>query len=157
IQARPAGPLERGLKWARHRPALATLLAVSLGAGLVLLVGGWWSYLTVLQAHGREAAQRERAEDRLRDALAVVDPVLTEVAEIDLVNAPHMEPVRRRLLQKAQQYYARFLAGGETDPAVRREAGRALVRLGDIQEMLGDRAEAESSYLRSSALLADLA
>src|SRR5262249_1038811 len=136
ILARPAGALERAWKWAHRRPAVATLLAVSLAAGLVLLVGGWWSYLAPLAAHGREAAQRRRAEDRLRDALDVVDRLLTEVAEIDLANTPQMEPVRQRLLQKAQRYYAKFLADGETDPGVRREAGRALVRLGDIQELL---------------------
>src|SRR5262249_9263547 len=94
IQARPAGPLERGLEWARRRAAVAALLAVSLAAGLALLVGGWWSYLTVLRAAGRETEQRKRAEQRLSDALAAVDQLLTEVAEIDLVNAPHMEPVR---------------------------------------------------------------
>jgi tetratricopeptide (TPR) repeat protein/tRNA A-37 threonylcarbamoyl transferase component Bud32 len=157
IRARPVGALERGWKWARRRPAVATLLAVSLAAGLVLLVGGWWSYLAVLGARDREAQQRRRAEDRLRDALDVVDRLLTEVAEIDLDNVPQMEPVRRTLLKKAQQYYEKFLRDGETDPAVHREAGRALVRLGDIQEFLGDRAEAESSYTRATALLSSLA
>jgi tRNA A-37 threonylcarbamoyl transferase component Bud32 len=41
IEARPVGPLERGVKWVRRRPTLAALLAVSASALLALLLGGW--------------------------------------------------------------------------------------------------------------------
>src|SRR5262249_15750079 len=112
IQARPVGAVEWAWKWARRRPALPTLLPLRLAAPLGLLGGGWWSYLALRSAAGRETQerqradrQRERAERRLRDALDVVDRLLTEVAEIDLVNAPQMEPLRRALLQRAQQFY----------------------------------------------------
>jgi tetratricopeptide (TPR) repeat protein/tRNA A-37 threonylcarbamoyl transferase component Bud32 len=149
IQARPVGPWERAWKWARRRPAFASMLSVSVAALLVLLVGGWWSYR-------REAAQRQRAEDKLRDALEVVDQLLTEVAEVDLVDVPQMERVRKRLLRRAQRYYEKFLAENPNDPTVRREAGRARVRLGDIQEMLGETAEAEASYQRALSLLGQL-
>jgi WD40 repeat protein len=39
IQARPAGMVERGVKWARRRPAVAGLIAVSVFAVLVVLAG----------------------------------------------------------------------------------------------------------------------
>src|SRR5262249_58534892 len=44
IQARPAGRVERALKWARRRPSAAALLAVTPLAVLllVLTLGGWW-------------------------------------------------------------------------------------------------------------------
>src|SRR6185369_13795403 len=37
VLARPAGPLERGVRWARRRPALAGLLVVSVAAAFALL------------------------------------------------------------------------------------------------------------------------
>ena len=40
IHARPVGRVERALKWARRKPAAAALLAVSVLALLVVLVGG---------------------------------------------------------------------------------------------------------------------
>jgi hypothetical protein len=41
IQARPVGRVQRLVKWARRRPAVAALLAVSALAAVALLVGGW--------------------------------------------------------------------------------------------------------------------
>src|SRR5438034_3655236 len=45
IQARPAGPLERGWKWSRRRPALAALLLVLLLVGSVGFPGAVWLWL----------------------------------------------------------------------------------------------------------------
>ena len=56
IVARPAGSLERTLKWARRRPAIAALLAVSVAAVIFLLAGGWWFLIQV---------RKERDEARL--------------------------------------------------------------------------------------------
>jgi YD repeat-containing protein len=59
IRARPAGLVERGVKWVRRRPA-ATL------AGLVVLLllgggaGGYWLWLR-LEAHRRQSEEREEA------------------------------------------------------------------------------------------------
>src|SRR5262249_18140763 len=44
IQARPVGLGERGLKWARRRPAAAALVVVSVLAAVSLLGVGLWSY-----------------------------------------------------------------------------------------------------------------
>src|SRR5690606_26564396 len=41
IRARPANRLTRAVKWARRRPISAALLAVSVAATLILLIGGW--------------------------------------------------------------------------------------------------------------------
>lgn len=41
IKARPVGRLERSIKWARRRPAVAALLATSGALLLALLIGGW--------------------------------------------------------------------------------------------------------------------
>src|SRR5439155_26132376 len=55
ILARPAGPVERLVKWAKRRPAAAALVAVVAGALLVLAAGGVGSYLSI-----RREAERAR-------------------------------------------------------------------------------------------------
>jgi WD40 repeat protein len=70
IQARPAGPLRRAVKWARRHPALAALLAVS-AVALVALTASGWAYNVRLQA-ALEEAHEQRAESRQRLARLVV-------------------------------------------------------------------------------------
>jgi WD40 repeat protein len=53
IQARPAGRVERLVKWARRRPALAALLAVS-AVGLAVLLGGGTAFTLRLQEQIRQ-------------------------------------------------------------------------------------------------------
>jgi serine/threonine protein kinase len=62
IKARPIGIWERGIRWAKRRPAQAALVIVSCLAVLSLLVGGWWHNI-----HLREANQI--AVDRLYRSL----------------------------------------------------------------------------------------
>jgi serine/threonine-protein kinase len=54
IRARPAGPVERLIKWAKRRPTAAALWAVSLTA--LLLLGGIWAWLAQVQSQRRAAA-----------------------------------------------------------------------------------------------------
>jgi WD40 repeat protein/tRNA A-37 threonylcarbamoyl transferase component Bud32 len=63
ITARPATRLQRAAKWARRRPALAALLAVSVLAALALLVEGW-AYNQRLQQALQEA--RDQSENKRR-------------------------------------------------------------------------------------------
>jgi WD40 repeat protein/serine/threonine protein kinase len=58
ILARPAGPLERTIKWTTRRPTLAGLLAVSVLAIASLSIGGVW--FTVKLHHERNVIQTER-------------------------------------------------------------------------------------------------
>src|SRR5439155_11866684 len=57
IQARPAGPVEQGWKWARRRPALAGLLLLS---ALVTLVGFPSVTLLWLRAERERQAKEEQ-------------------------------------------------------------------------------------------------
>jgi serine/threonine-protein kinase len=140
-------------RWARrHKPAVAAAAALLVTAVAAL------SATTALM--GREAARREAlrklAERNFRDAHDAVDRMLTEVAEVELAEMPQMQAVQRTLLERARTFYMRFLAQRRTDPAVRREAGRAHVRLGEIAERLGDHLESERAYRAGLALLDDL-
>jgi WD40 repeat protein/tRNA A-37 threonylcarbamoyl transferase component Bud32 len=68
IVARPVGRLERVSKWARRRPALAGLVAVSVVA--VLALGGFGAYFmgTLAEGNQRLREQVERAEKAEKDA-----------------------------------------------------------------------------------------
>src|SRR5262249_926564 len=67
IQARPAGPLERGMKWARRRPAAAALTLMS-GTAALTLAGfslGVWHYQVFSTALVAETAAKHRAASLL--------------------------------------------------------------------------------------------
>jgi WD40 repeat protein len=70
IEARPVGAWERGLKWARRRPAVAALSALTVGLTLLgfALVTGQWQEAE--RARAEEAEQRQRYQ-RLSVNLAV--------------------------------------------------------------------------------------
>lgn len=68
--ARPVGPLGRGVKWTRRRPAVAGLLAVCLVATVSLLVGSWWHAVTLQRA--LDVAEKSRA-DAVRQRRAATD------------------------------------------------------------------------------------
>jgi len=140
-------------RWGRrHKSAVAAAAAILVTAVVALSVS------TALI--GREATRREAlrrlAETNFAHARDAVDRMLTEVAEVELVNVPQMQAVRKTLLEKARTFYLRFLEQKRTDPAVRREAGRAHVRLGEIAELLGDHVESEAAYRRGLEILDDL-
>ena len=85
--------------------------------------------------------------------LAAADGLLAEVADVDLADIPQMEPVRKRLLEKAMEGYREFLTQKGEDSLVRWGTGRSLVRLSDIQAMLGEYPTADASYREAIAKL----
>ncbi len=78
IEARPAGWVERGWKWAKRRPTAAALTLVSVVGLLVLLVGGLWF-------NARVTEQRNEARQEAAKAKAVRDFLVSifEKAETD--------------------------------------------------------------------------
>jgi eukaryotic-like serine/threonine-protein kinase len=72
IQARPVGRLERGVKWAKRRPAVAALLAALMLAALGLVGGGAWFTNSLQNALGAAKDSTEakgKALEAERDAL----------------------------------------------------------------------------------------
>jgi hypothetical protein len=116
VEACPPSAWYRFRKFARrNKAALATAAVVSVA--LVLAVATL-AVSTVLiyreqkqteAALGAEARQRERAEANFREALDAVDQMLTEVGQEQLAQVPHLEQVRRTLLEKALKFYDKFL------------------------------------------------
>jgi tetratricopeptide (TPR) repeat protein/tRNA A-37 threonylcarbamoyl transferase component Bud32 len=137
-------------RWGRrHRPLVAGVAALLVTA-VVALTGG-----TVLlsRANARTEAQRRLADENYQMARQAVDRMLRRVGEIELADVPQVEPVRRRLLEDAGQFYREFLQRRGDNPAVLREAAQASGGLGDVLTLLGRHDDAEPSYDRAIALL----
>ena len=135
--------LEKAARWARrHRTAVAVSFALLLTVSSGLAISNFLI--------GREKAKTERNFQRARSA---VEEMLTKVGEVELADVPQMEAVRRDLLERALGFYREFLDERSTDPFSKRETGRALGRVGDIRELLGQYVQAESNYREALGLL----
>jgi serine/threonine protein kinase len=153
IKARRLNLAQRGWRWCRRKPALA---AVS--AGLVLvLVGGvagvgwqWWRAESEATVARRE---RNEAETSFRQALDAVDEFCTQVSQDVLLNEPGMQPLRRKLLASARDYYETFVARRDGDARARVQLGRAKVRLAVLAADLDGKAQARHLYEEAIAYL----
>ena len=160
VQARRAGALLHARRWAQRHPARA----VALVASALLLVGGPLAW----------AVASQRAADRIQLALdeanlarasaaanfdrarRAVDELLTQVSEEQLLDVPHLEPLRRSLLESALRYYDEFLAERGDDPALRFDAASAGTRAASLLGELGRLDEALAAAERAETLLAAL-
>jgi hypothetical protein len=156
ILARPAGPVERALKWARRKPAWAALGATVLLALVLLSVG----VVLLLSANAEEARQRQRAEDNAAQAAAnakraaaaqklaedkerqarenyrtaqeAVDKLFVQVMDTNLLKAEAMQEVRKLLLREALPLCERLLQQQGDDPHVLLSVARNHLRIGII-------------------------
>jgi tetratricopeptide (TPR) repeat protein len=144
IRARPAAFWERGWKWARRRPAWATLFGVSALALLASAVGGW------------------KYNADLRDALRQKDDALGQ--KDDALRQKDVEQARaRKNLRQAHEAIARMVkrvpnpSESQIEVPEMREAREAMVA--DIQELcqglMGDEGETdpETRYYNAYAFL----
>jgi formylglycine-generating enzyme required for sulfatase activity len=110
IRARPAGPGERAVKWARRRPTAATLLAVLVLGGLALLavtvvaVGQRQSALEALggERQARRDLQREQRQRALAQVNALRDAAPAAVPAI----LAELEASRADVLPRLRELYA---------------------------------------------------
>ena len=132
-------------RWSkRHRTAVSSAAALLVTA-LVLV-----SFSAVLIGRERDEARRQRKQAR-----QAVDTMYSMVAEQWLED--RLDPLQREILEKALAYYQDFAGPDSSDPVVRQETGRALLRLGDVLRKLGRHREAEDAYRRSIKILSGLA
>jgi tetratricopeptide (TPR) repeat protein len=156
VVAGPPSARYRMRKYARkHFKALATAAAFAgllVAATVSSIVLASWAARE--RNHARE--QRQAAETNLQRALEAVDQMLTRVGEVQLLNVPQMEPVRRKLLDDALRFYQQFLKEQGDSPVIRSKAASAYHRTGMIQFELGQRKEAEQSYRQAITLAENL-
>jgi tetratricopeptide (TPR) repeat protein len=175
ILARPPSLGQRARKWARrHRTIVAAAGVAFLVTFFVLAVSAAW----VTWAYQAEKLQRQAAEEnaRARDenaqkaeanfrkaenqgqaARLTVDDLLNSVSQETLLNEPGMQPLRRKLLERALGYYLKFLAEWGDDPTFRAEAARAHFRVAEITYLIGSADDAKAEYEKARAIQETLA
>jgi serine/threonine protein kinase len=136
-------------KFARNNRAALTSAAAVLGT---IIVGLATSTVLIAQERADAVRERQRAETNLRRAREAVDRVFTLAAE-KMADEPHMEQIRRALLEDALEFYQGFLKQKGTDPLIRHQTARAYLRVASIQNLLGRPAQAEDPSRQAFALL----
>lgn len=168
IVARPLSTVQRSWRWCERNPVIATLVGVISLLGAVLSIGG--PAMAIYQskiASEREQARadlqvknnelavtnqgliiaNQRADNNLRDFRSAVDDFLTDVSESKelLSGAPGTQRLRKQLLEKARDYYLRFLEQDSSAEMVG-EAANASYRLANIEYRLGENEQATDHF-----------
>jgi tetratricopeptide (TPR) repeat protein len=172
IHARPVAVWERGLKWARRRPAAALLLvALFLGAAGAA-AGVLWHTTQLREANtqladalGKAEEQRQNAlrlararERSQRQAADVIEDMLTYPSlQKILAGAPGMEQTRREILERALARLQDLLGEEPGDQEVRRHTAWAHARVGEVCRQLGRSDQAEKAFGHALAVQAALA
>ena len=143
-------------RWCRRNPALAGVTATAvlalLAAVAILAVSTFLiarKEAQVAAAYAGEKQEREHMEANLRLALQAVHKMDTEVAEEWLAQEPHKEALRRQFLEQALEFYEQFARENASHPEVRREVGRAQLRVAHIQHSLGQYGLARLAFERA--------
>jgi serine/threonine-protein kinase len=141
-------------RWGRRHRTLATsggVLAIALIA--TLAVGA----ALINRERVRADQERARAEENFREARAAVDRYFTTVSESRLLDVPGLQPLRKELLDAAEEYYRDFLQKRSDDPSLRAEAATASFRVGWINQAIGRRNDALEPLKRAVSLYQKLA
>jgi tetratricopeptide (TPR) repeat protein len=156
IQARPVGAWERGVKWAKRRPAAAALVGVSAIAVLGLIAGGWW-YAEAQARLRHEAEQaRDEADRRFAFARRAVDEMYTDFAEKWLEDEPQREEVQEQFIGRALAFYQEFAREQSARPDIRRDTALAHFRVGEIHRKRGRYDLAIGAYTRAIRVQGEL-
>lgn len=97
----------------------------------------------------------EQARINFQKARDAVDQMLAE-ADKSLPRGASMQPIRRKILEKALTFYQGFLKEKRDDPEVRQNAGQAHARLADIYQRLGEEKLAHENYGKAVGLFEGL-
>lgn len=156
IHARPAGRIERLLKAARRRPAVAALIGVS-GIALVAGVVGAAFYERRLRAERDTAeALRVQARDNYQAARATLRMMLDRVWDPGRADLPGVGDLRREQQRDALAFFLQAAEQRGNDPEVRQDVAQASYVAGRLQQELGQTEEARANYERARNLWATL-
>jgi hypothetical protein len=140
IEARPAAPWTRAVKFARRNRALTAggvaavaALVIGLAASLVFLREARASAASELAAAGQAEAATAEAEANLAAALRAVEQMASRVSEVDVARSGHLQGVRDELLQRALAFYRQLIAEHGGDPRLAAEVERARDRVAAIE------------------------
>ncbi len=149
IVARPVGPLSRTARWCRRNPVTASLLGSTAALLVLALVIALVGYVKTSAALVAAKKAQQEAEESFLQARGAVDDLLRSVSEEELLDRPGMQPLRRKLLTEARDYYRRFLAQRGDDPRLQDELAETSFLMGRITEEIESPEEALSAYRRA--------
>lgn len=134
--------MRRHRRWAAAI-AVALVLVACVSTIAATLVQRSWRQ----ERAARELADQQRSEAlrRYRDSRRYLDTWLTGASET-LAAFADLQEIRGKLLERAAQDYELLAGERSEDPELALEAGRALVRVGDVRRELGDSPAAEQAY-----------
>jgi serine/threonine-protein kinase len=169
IQARPVGPVGRLQRWCRRQPVLAALAATIILSWALASALVTWQWLQAeenartAEANYQEAdRQRQkaqenqaRAEANLRLAHQAVDDFVKQGTE-DLLAVPGLQPLRKKLLERALVYHQKFVDQNAEDPGLRAELADTYLRIGNLTRAIGSKQKALAAYRKSLELCDDL-
>jgi serine/threonine protein kinase len=142
VQARRPTLRQRAARWARRHVVLVRAAAVVLGLAVVGLAAAtaliWRSQVETQEALARVERMQRLAESAVND-------MYTEVAEKWLENEPLSDPLQRKFLLKALEYFKEFAKEARDCTQLARQTALAYKRVGVIQSKLGQHAEAEAN------------
>jgi serine/threonine protein kinase len=164
IQARRPAPWERAAKWARrHRgfvtSALALLIVLLVGFAVsTVLIGAAYDRLKHQEAQTKAAYEAEAQQHALAgrnflQARQMLD-FFTQVSEEELADKPGVQDVRRKLLEKALDYYQGFIAQHGDEPSIRDELAGSYQHVAAILHEIGTGADALAALEQARHLLA---
>jgi serine/threonine protein kinase/tetratricopeptide (TPR) repeat protein len=129
----------------RHRgPVIAGLLVVAVL--VVGIVGTSIGMMRSIRAEARAKQQGELARAGFEEARRAVDRSFTIISEDKLLTVPGMQPLRKKLLDEALQYYRNFAKEWAGEPSLRRDLARAYFRAASITGEIGAPDQAIADY-----------
>jgi serine/threonine protein kinase/tetratricopeptide (TPR) repeat protein len=156
VEAGPPGAGYRLRKLAKkHHTTLGiagTIVALLVLAACV----STWLAVRAVRAERVALAERDRAEASFRMARDTVDDFFTQVGDSPQLKAKGLEKFRKDLLEKAKDFYERFIREHLDAPEVRHDLGLAHLRLAKIHDALGDYAVAEGLSQKAIDILGEL-
>ena len=141
IVARPAGPVERSLRWLRRNRRVAS---VALVVGLLLVALAVVSMAFAVKS-ARDAAALRAGETRARENL---ETALDEIARMIAIAGgeasrwPGTSPMRKKLIELAGQSLDRLALANLGEPGTAPAAARVALALSEFLQQTGDTSRA---------------
>ncbi|CAN5514477.1 hypothetical protein BH10PLA2_BH10PLA2_22930 [soil metagenome] len=153
VEARPPTTSYRFRKFVtRHKGQVvaATLVLAALLAGIIGTTLGLFEARRQEQIALTEAKKQQAARQQTRE---VLDTLTSEALEGWFTRERFLTPEQKDLLRRLLDQYSVFAEEEGESTDARRGQALALMRIGNIQQALGERAAAGQSFTRASALV----
>ena len=158
IRARPAGRVERTVKWVRRNPWPVAVVAVSVIGAVAAGLGWWRATEQTNRANAREQdaiaagkradASRQIADDRSLLALGAINTLITKSQTL-LGDAPGTLALKKQLNEQALADLRQLTAAVESVPGAERATVAAHLKLGDTFNLLGQSDDALGQWAKA--------